>query len=512
MNTSFNEDSDTGSTLPESESAPIAYARLGPRAAAALLDSVILLPLVIMGAVVDTLWPSISSWAAIPLLSLGMGYFIYCHGRWGQTPGKRAVRIQLRQATGAPVTWRQAWWRSSVDILLIAIGFAAEILSHPHDGTAPFSRTLEGVSAGSDIGYFLWMVGKVVVHLMDKRRRAIHDLLAGTVVVQLECARLSQRVSWILAPVVALTLLAALAPIIAANVLHRNEVLRIHQMRTNLLLIDNAKDMWALETGARPDAEPTPDDLERYFIDAKFPEPVAGETYVIHPLGSHSVARLNSQVAGNPPGTIIDGLWTSEVKGNVRPFAMPPDHGRSYPERHEAAPPECIDLTRYYNARLRDAWHFADGNGGSLQDLPSDLPRFGGVLFDVRGLIQLSDKRADIQFPHDVQGIDINQKARRLHFLHATGWVVPDGTVIGKYVIHFADNLTEEIPIVYGTHLREWHGRSDQTSAITSGTLAWETEVGPRRIYRSTWTNTKVIPLSMRRSTIRGLGTCLTAI
>lgn len=201
-------------------------------------------------------------------------------------------------------------------------------------------------------------------------------------------------------------------------------------------------------------------------------------------LAQNRLPRLDSGDLGEDwPVRLVAHILLREAQ------TTPPVPAPRFIKRSEQAPPECIDLTRHYNAWLWDGWHFDGGHGPSLRDFPADLPRFGGVLFDVRGLIQLSGKRSAIRFPARVEGIEVNQNARQIHFLHATGWMVPDGTTVANYVVNYVDNVRQEILIRYGAHLREWHGRSDPTSAISAGTLAWETDVGKRRLYESTWVN-----------------------
>ena len=136
--------------------------------------------------------------------------------------------------------------------------------------------------------------------------------------------------------------------------------------------------------------------------------------------------------------------------------------------------PHPVDLSRHYNAALTDAWHFRGGRGSAtLRDLPQGVQEFGGIPFEVRGLVQLASARTgrNPSWPEQVTDIPLGLRCRSLHFLHATGWVARDGTPIGSYFVHYADGSIVEIPIVYGQHLREWHGRSDRNPEISDGSL-----------------------------------------
>ncbi|HEY9133551.1 MAG TPA: RDD family protein, partial [Dyella sp.] len=91
----------------------------------------------------------------------------YFAGSWlrgGQTLGMRPWRIRLRSANGAPVAWRQAAVRLVVAWLPI---FALELQGWTGTRIAVY------VSLGC---WAIWFA----VALVDGRKRALHDMLAGT--------------------------------------------------------------------------------------------------------------------------------------------------------------------------------------------------------------------------------------------------------------------------------------------------------------------------------------------
>ncbi len=167
-------------------------------------------------------------------------------------------------------------------------------------------------------------------------------------------------------------------------------------------------------------------------------------------------------------------------------------------ERSASAKPNLIDLTAYYNARLTEAWLSRPDN--DLASLPAGLQNFGGVDYDVRGLIQLAGKNeATKRFPKLVRGIEINQKCARLHFLDAAtfGNGVPDGTWVGSYVVHFASNQMQfEIPLYYGLNIRDWHALSSEPPAakdlhvVWTGANKYSTQLHRSvRLFSMTWDN-----------------------
>ena len=151
---------------------------------------------------------------------------------------------------------------------------------------------------------------------------------------------------------------------------------------------------------------------------------------------------------------------------------------------------------QHFNAALTNAWHFPGGRGSAtLRDLPQGVQEFGGVPFDVRGIVQLASARTanHPDWPEQSTNISVGLRCRSLHFLHATGWALRDGTQIGSYWVHYADGSAIEVPINYGEHLREWHGRSDRVAGISAGMLAWEDgKPGTkRRLFQCRWENPK---------------------
>jgi tetratricopeptide (TPR) repeat protein len=174
--------------------------------------------------------------------------------------------------------------------------------------------------------------------------------------------------------------------------------------------------------------------------------------------------------------------------------ATPPPSSSAVSPRPENATPEMVDLTRHYNAALTS--RRPGDEGYDLAHLPSGIQTFQGVRFDVRGIVQLSGgattntgAKAGLQ---RVQGIQIGRKCTRLHFLHSTGWAVSNGTVVGWYVLRYADGSSQTLPIVYGQDVRDWWVGMPEELGIRNGRVAWEGKTSsghPVRIYSRTWEN-----------------------
>jgi WD40 repeat protein len=171
--------------------------------------------------------------------------------------------------------------------------------------------------------------------------------------------------------------------------------------------------------------------------------------------------------------------------------------GVTIPPREASTPANLIDLSQFYNAPLTASWHGRPDEHNDLSELPHGLQTFAGVMFDVRGLIQLGARAATgLAYPNHVLGIPIGRSCQRLHFLHAA--VSSDGArrgdELGSYIIHYIDGRRVEIPIVVGKDLADWWSQADQTNM--NFVIAW-TGRNPCaswyhrtiRLFKTTWEN-----------------------
>jgi len=174
--------------------AELHYAGLWPRLLAHLVDLVVCAPLVVLG------WPGLLSknaalGAAIPLLFAGAAYSVALHARFGQTIGKMVAGVKIVTVGGGPIGWREALLRDSVGIGLGLISTATTIAaflripeaswSHHWMRQAELIRDAKpawGRAAGTAASVWFW--SELVVLLLNRKKRALHDFIAGTVVIR----------------------------------------------------------------------------------------------------------------------------------------------------------------------------------------------------------------------------------------------------------------------------------------------------------------------------------------
>ena len=138
---------------------------------------------------------------------------------------------------------------------------------------------------------------------------------------------------------------------------------------------------------------------------------------------------------------------------------------KDIPPRDPTVGPGLIDLSLYYNVSLGGGnWHAGPpldsspdwAAGYDLSEVPRGLHKLAGVEFDIRGAIQVGGPTRTGEFhPAKIAGIVVGLPCRRLHFLHSAIYGAAGGT-IGKYVVHFQNGQSAEIPLILGRDLTDW--------------------------------------------------------
>ena len=163
-----------------------------------------------------------------------------------------------------------------------------------------------------------------------------------------------------------------------------------------------------------------------------------------------------------------------------------------------------INLKPYVNAALTDSPASPAGNyDNNLADLPSGVNVYGGVPFDVEGLIQLSGRSLisifHKDFPAEVDGIAIHRRCAKIYLLHAGDWVdVTDfGKIVAKLVLHYEDGSQRQIDIEAGRDVAEfWRplfttGADPRYSRMSPNTeLAW---TGSNRYLERLWPDESLV-------------------
>jgi hypothetical protein len=146
-----------------------------------------------------------------------------------------------------------------------------------------------------------------------------------------------------------------------------------------------------------------------------------------------------------------------------------------------------IDLQPKANQKIQESFNKKIPKN-HLAELKQGNQTLEGLKFNIgEEVIRLAGKGLKDSLPEKVEGIQVNAKFATLHILHATAYSVADGTVIAKYVVHYDDQATETIEVVYGKDVRDWWAQ-DGDEEPTRGVVAWTgSNEAAFSYYRSLW-------------------------
>ena len=171
------------------------YAGFWQRFGAAIVDIIVLMPTAYIFYYIEGVSIIAAMIVAVISSVLYSVYIVYFHYHYGATLGKMASKIKVTNPDGSSIDLRQAVLRSSVDIGFAVLTVAAQIIAISHVNpeeylSAVWMARIEYIvplyPSWYDlvaIGTNIWVWGEFFVLLLNKRKRAIHDFIAGTVVI-----------------------------------------------------------------------------------------------------------------------------------------------------------------------------------------------------------------------------------------------------------------------------------------------------------------------------------------
>ena len=127
----------------------------------------------------------------------------------------------------------------------------------------------------------------------------------------------------------------------------------------------------------------------------------------------------------------------------------------------------------------------------------------GGVPFDIRGIVHLSGQNLEARIPglmpSVVTNIPVAMKCQRIHFVGATQWGDPPGTVVCRYRMHYVDGSSEVMPVEFEWDVQSWwlrrednQGDLKRAKRVAQGSNArLDSNRWTLSLYRQTWNNPK---------------------
>jgi uncharacterized RDD family membrane protein YckC len=171
------------------------YAGFWKRACAAVVDVWVTLPFYFVLAWLEGFGKMQAMAVAIPYTVLFAAYSIYFNKRFGGTLGKLAVGIRITKPDGSMIGWLEAWKRSAVDLAfavlclilniwaMVGVDVNQWVTSSWLERQALLHAERPGWYAWVNILFQIWVWSELIVLLLNKRKRALHDFIAGTVVI-----------------------------------------------------------------------------------------------------------------------------------------------------------------------------------------------------------------------------------------------------------------------------------------------------------------------------------------
>jgi len=178
-------------------SAPgLCYAGFWLRLAASAIDYLLWLPLSFAIVYLNHKYRLFNLWYFLPGTLLGLWYQVYLVYRYGGTPGKLLLKIRITMCDGSPVNQRAAWLRYSVSLVLSVLASIAGIIAVLRMSDALY-YSLDYWALGQQTAtqspfwthsvlvlFQIWTWSEFVILLLNQKRRALQDFIAGTVVIK----------------------------------------------------------------------------------------------------------------------------------------------------------------------------------------------------------------------------------------------------------------------------------------------------------------------------------------
>ena len=158
---------------------------------AGAVDGIVLMPLIYLNMYIWNHAKGVPTgilllWHVLQSLSY-YAYSICLHARFGQTLGKMVFHVKVVNLIEGPITVSQAIRRDIVPLVLAVVMVAGDSIpilrgenllkpTHIHIGLGMVIMLLTGAG---------WGWAEVLTMLTNRRRRAIHDFIAGTLVIRI---------------------------------------------------------------------------------------------------------------------------------------------------------------------------------------------------------------------------------------------------------------------------------------------------------------------------------------
>jgi uncharacterized RDD family membrane protein YckC len=150
---------------------------------AGIIDGLVFFPFII----VEIIFPGINNTWSYNLLYLVCWtlYLVIGHGKYGQTVGKRIMKIKVFDLDEKNIIgYKRAFFRESV-WFFVSIAGIIWMYSKTGDMNPATGEIIVDYYDISMIVSIAWLIVELITMLSNSKRRAVHDFIAGSVVIDL---------------------------------------------------------------------------------------------------------------------------------------------------------------------------------------------------------------------------------------------------------------------------------------------------------------------------------------
>ncbi|HLP19632.1 MAG TPA: RDD family protein, partial [Chitinophagales bacterium] len=174
------------------------YGGFWRRLGALLLDGLFTAPVIYFILYVNSIGKNVYFMTLLPNIAFTVFYFIFLPVKYNGTPGKIVMGLNILRLDGQAIGWKEAFLRHVVSLGLVLIGTGVMIYSLSIADDEVFKslswfKQQEYLMQLTPMGFKLfswannvWIWSEFIVLLTNPRRRAIHDFIAGTIIVRQE--------------------------------------------------------------------------------------------------------------------------------------------------------------------------------------------------------------------------------------------------------------------------------------------------------------------------------------
>ena len=173
----------------------VVYAGFRKRLSALLLDGLILSPVAAVNFFINARHPSWMIYSFIPISVIFFVYNVFPVKRYGGTPGKLILKIEIRMNDLTPVTWTAALLRCFLTFVWGMVRSVMELSTNYGQSDDRFTSMsfleamkIQSIEASPYVHELqkvsnVCFVADALTFFFNKKHRALHDLIAGTVVI-----------------------------------------------------------------------------------------------------------------------------------------------------------------------------------------------------------------------------------------------------------------------------------------------------------------------------------------